>query len=107
MDDIRQSRIQNLKYLITANEIISESGVSFIFYEGKIIENGVEGKIKVDKKFDGFYKILFGKKLTLFLKSNGTFNFSNIKNRPSNSIAIEGIDTNSILELIKLVNIDY
>ena len=99
MDNIRQSRINNLNYFLTGKELITASGSAITFFDSIITENGILGKILIDQLKSGTYQILFVNKLTLLLTSTSDFKFSSPNDILLNSIAIEGIDTESIIGL--------
>lgn len=101
MDDIRQSRIDHLNYCLTRKKLITESAISIFFFDAIANENGITGKILIDHYKTGDYNIFFADKLTLILISTSNFKFSNFQNMQLNSIAIEGIDTDAIINLTR------
>ena len=103
-NDFRQDRINNLIFLLHEREIVTSNGNS-IKFSSSIQEKQNEGEILIDDIKKGIYKIYFVDKLTLILSAKDNFKFTNFRETPISTIALEGIDSSAILYCIKILAI--
>jgi hypothetical protein len=104
MEDFKQEMIDNLIFRLQAQEIITQSDNSINFTSST--ENKLnEGEILIDDSKKGIYKIYFVEKLRLILSAKDDFKFTNFNETITSTIAIDGIDSSSILDCIKLLSI--
>ena len=101
MDDLKQNKIENLAFQLTSNEILAFNENSFTFFDSEISNKDMIGKFLINNSLLGVFKIIFVARLTLILTATTNFKFANYSDRPLNSVAIEGIDSKSIIEQIK------
>ena len=101
MNEIQKSRINDLNFTLIENELVTEHGLAIKFFDADYNEDVITGKMLIDYSKTGVYKIIFSDKLTLLLTSTSNFKFFNHKDYQVNSIAISGIDSDSIITLIR------
>lgn len=104
MNELRQDIVNNLIFRLQAQEIVTQNDNS-IRFSSSANDKQNEGEILIDDSKKGIYKIYFVDKLTLILSAKDDFKFTNIKETPINTIAIEGVDSSAIIDCIKLLSI--
>lgn len=104
MDNLRQDIIDNLIFRLNAQEILTQNN-NLIKFSSSTEDKQNEGEILIDDSKKGSYKIYFVDKLRLILIAQDDFKFTNFKETPITTIAIEGVDASAIIDCVKLLSI--
>ncbi len=100
LHDIKQSRIINLKGILTMEEITTNEGNTFHFFDND--------KFAINGSNNGTYKINFAKNLDLYLNANGSFYFFNSgRISPGISLISETNEIEPIINLIRMLKIKF